>query len=44
MYAAKVKDAVEDMVAKRLMLAEDAQAAIDRLLKAGEASGAIPTK
>src|SRR5882672_1858632 len=43
MYAAKVKTAVEDMVAKRLMLAEDAQPAIDRLLKAGQATGAIGT-
>ena len=33
MYAAKVKDAVEDMVAKRLMLREDAQPAVDRLVK-----------
>jgi hypothetical protein len=41
MYAAKVKSAVQDMVDKRLMLPEDAQPAIDRLLKAGEATGAI---
>jgi hypothetical protein len=41
MYAAMVRNAVEDMVAKRLMLREDAQPAIDRLLKAGEATGAI---
>ena len=41
MYAAMVKNTVEDMVAKRLMLREDAQPAIDRLLKAGEATGAI---
>ena len=40
-YAAMVKNAVEDMVVKRLMLREDAQPAIDRLLKAGEATGAI---
>ena len=40
-YAAKVKNAVEDMVGRKLMLREDAQPAIDRLLKAGEATGAI---
>jgi hypothetical protein len=40
-YAAKVKNAVEDMVAKRLMLREDAQPAVDRLLRAGQATGAI---
>ena len=43
MYAAKVKTAVDEMVAKRLMLPEDAQAAIDRLLRAGEATGVIRT-
>jgi hypothetical protein len=32
---------VEDMVIKRLMLREDAQAAVDRLLLAGQATGAI---
>ena len=41
-YEAKVRSAVDDMVAKRLMLPEDAQPAIDRLLKAGEATGVIP--
>ena len=41
MYAAMVKNAVEDMVAKRLMLREDAQPAIDRLLKAGQATGVM---
>jgi hypothetical protein len=40
-YEAKVRSAVEQMVAARLMLREDAQPAIDRLLKAGEATGAI---
>jgi hypothetical protein len=40
-YAGMVKNAVEDMVAKRLMLQEDAQPAIDRLLRAGQATGAI---
>jgi hypothetical protein len=44
MYEAKVKSAVEDMVAKRLMLREDAGAAVDRLLKAGRATGAIRTE
>jgi len=41
MYAVKVKNAVEDMVAKRLMLQEDAQPAVDRLLKAGQATGVM---
>ena len=40
-YAGMVKKAVEDMVTKRLMLREDAQPAIDRLLRAGQATGAI---
>ena len=40
-YAEKVKAAVEDMVAKRLMLREDAQPAVDRLLKMGEATGVL---
>jgi len=40
-YAEKVKAAVEDMVAKRLMLREDAQPTVDRLLKMGEATGAL---
>ena len=40
-YAARVKNAVEDMVTKRLMLREDAQPAVDRLLRAGQATGAI---
>jgi hypothetical protein len=42
-YAAMVKDAVEDMVTKRLMLREDAQPAVNRLLRAGQATGAIRT-
>jgi hypothetical protein len=42
-YSAKVRDAVEDLVSKRLMLREDAQGAVDRLLRAGQATGAIPT-
>ena len=40
-YAVTVKNAVDDMVTKRLMLQEDAQPAIDRLLRAGQATGAI---
>jgi hypothetical protein len=40
-YAARVKNAIEGMVAQRLMLREDAQAALNRLLRAGEATGAI---
>jgi hypothetical protein len=40
-YAGMVKSAVEDMVTKRLMLQEDAQPAIDRLLRAGQAAGVI---
>jgi hypothetical protein len=40
-YAARVKNAVEDMVTQRLMLPEDTQPAIDRLLRAGQATGAI---
>jgi hypothetical protein len=40
-YAAKVKNAVDDMVAQRLMLPEDSQPAIDRLLRAGQATVAI---
>jgi hypothetical protein len=33
-----VKNAIEGLVASRLMLREDAQAALNRLLRAGEAS------
>ena len=40
-YAVMVKNAVEDMVTKRLMLQEDAQPAIDRLLRSGQATGVI---
>ena len=40
-YETKIKAAVEDMVSKRLMLREDAQAAVDRLLRAGQATGAM---
>ena len=36
-YTAMVKNAIEDLVAKRLMLREDAQSALNRLLRAGEA-------
>jgi len=40
-YSAMVKHAVEARVTKRLMLREDAQPAMDRLLRAGQATGAI---
>ena len=40
-YSEAVKKAVNDMVARRLMLPEDAPAAVSRLLKAGQATGAI---
>src|SRR5439155_11457538 len=40
-YAAKVKDTIEDLVSKRLMLREDAQSAVDRLLKAGRTTGVM---
>src|SRR5262249_4909326 len=43
-YAAMVNPAVEDMVTKRLMLREDAQPTVDRLLRAGQATGAIRTE
>jgi hypothetical protein len=38
-YSAKVKAAVEDLVVRRFLLREDAQEQLDRLIKAGEASG-----
>jgi len=40
-YAAAVRTAVDALVRQRLMLPEDAQPAVDRLLRAGGASGAI---
>lgn len=40
-YAAKARNAVDDLVSRRLMLVEDARPAIDRLLAAGQATGAI---
>jgi hypothetical protein len=40
-YASAVTRAVEDMVARRIMLREDAQSAVDRLLRAGQATGVI---
>ena len=43
-YAAAVRAAVEDLVGKRLMLREDAQPTVDRLLRAGQATGAIRTE
>ncbi len=40
-YSAAVKNAIEDMVARRLMLREDAQSSLNRMLRAGQATGAI---
>ena len=40
-YASAVTRAIEDMVAGRTMLREDAQSAVNRLLSAGQATGAI---
>ncbi len=40
-YSDAVKKAIDDMVAKRLMLREDAQRNLDRLILAGRATGAI---
>ena len=40
-YSSTVKNAIEDMVAKRLMLREDAQFSLNRMLQAGQATGAI---
>jgi hypothetical protein len=42
-YMAKVKDAIKDLVAKRLMLREDTEPALDRLLNAGRAAGLTST-
>jgi hypothetical protein len=41
MYSDAVTNAVEGMVARRLMLREDAQSSLRRLLQAGQATGAI---
>ena len=41
-YESAVKSAIDDMIAKRLMLQEDKAANLARLLKAGTATGAIP--
>jgi len=41
-YETAVKNAVDDMIAKRLMLQEDKAANLNRLLKAGMSTGAIP--
>lgn len=38
-YAAQVRSAIDDLVARRFMLREDAQATLDRLLRVGEARG-----
>ncbi len=40
-YDKAVRAAVDDFVAKRFMLREDAQAALNRMLRAGQATGAI---
>jgi hypothetical protein len=40
-YESAARNAIETMVADRLMLREDAQSNLDRLLRAGEATGAI---
>jgi hypothetical protein len=40
-YHAAVKSAIEDMVAKRLILREDAQSSLRRMVQAGQATGAI---
>jgi len=40
-YYYKVSQAINDMVAERFMLAEDAPAAMNRMLNAGFATGAI---
>jgi hypothetical protein len=40
-YADAVKKAVDDLVARRLMLPEDAQSSVNRLMLAGRAAGAM---
>jgi hypothetical protein len=40
-YSDAVKKAIDDLVARRLMLPEDAQRNMDRLVQAGKATGAI---
>ena len=40
-YSSAVTRAVEDLVARRLILREDASSAVTRLLRAGQATGAI---
>jgi hypothetical protein len=40
-YYDAVKKAIDDMAARRLMLREDAQRSLDRLVQAGKATGAI---
>ena len=40
-YDKAVRAAVDDFVARRFMLREDAQAAVNRMLRAGQATGAI---
>ena len=41
-YETAVKNAVDDMIAKRLLLQEDKAANLNRLLKAGMSTGVIP--
>jgi hypothetical protein len=40
-YSAMIKKAIDEMVAKRLLLREDAQAVLNRLMQAAEATGAF---
>jgi hypothetical protein len=41
-YSSAVEKALDDMIAKRLMLREDRAANLERLLRAGRATGALP--
>jgi hypothetical protein len=40
-YSSAVRKAVDDLVARRLMLREDVESNVARLLQAGRATGAI---
>ena len=42
-YTAQVKSAIEDLIGRRLMLREDAQSALNRLVKAAQAAGVAST-
>jgi hypothetical protein len=44
MYSAAVTKAIDNLIARRLMLAEDREANVNRLMKAGLATGAIKTQ